>query len=307
MNIQSLNLSVGPLSYRLIAHDTWAADLLDRIRSIIDNETGSDIPQKQIHMMQQPLCEQTLLEIEEKRLPKALLDCAPEALPLKGWDCRGHNILCQTWQHPSSSHLFWTEGREEDSTPFNFHLPWQIILEDILEIGGVILHGGLAIRGNNGCVFTAPPGGGKSTTLSKPPQDWQVLSDDATLLWSNSKDQLMASPLPTWSVLIGESKQPDQIKRWLLSRQSRLSAVVLLEKSDTILLTRIQPIKAVYPLYRACSEYPAVLLSRHNLRVQLFHNVCSLVKNIAVLHLKLTRGADIWPFINEHIDHGHAN
>ena len=84
MNIQSLNLRVGPLNYRLIAHDTWAMDLLERIRSIIDNETGSDIPQKQIHMMQQPLCEQTLLEIEEKPLPKALLDCATEAPPRGG-------------------------------------------------------------------------------------------------------------------------------------------------------------------------------------------------------------------------------
>jgi len=306
MNIQTLDLTVGPLCYRLLAHDDWAVDLLDRIRATIDIGVGTDKNRKQIHLLRHPLSDLAIEQIGAELLPKELAACVDETLPTSGWHCSGHEILHQLWRHPSSEHLFWTEGRENNPKPFRFHLPWQIILEDILQIGGLIMHGGLAVRGKDGCLFTAPPGGGKSTALSNPSKDWQVLADDAALIWPESNDRFMASSLPTWSVLIGDDCKPRQIAAWSLSRQVPVSAIMLLEKANDIRLTWPPAIEAAYPLYRACSEYPAVILSRWNLRSKIFHNSCALARAVPVWRLELPRNANIWPFINEQIDHRHA-
>jgi len=306
INLQTLDLTVGPLCYRLLAHDSWAAGLLGRIGAAIDAGSGSTTPLERIHLLQRPLCDLTMQQIEAQRLPKELAACVAEALPTDGWECSGHELLYQVWRHPESQHLFWTEGREHDPTPFSFHLPWQVILQDILQAGGVILHGGLAVREGRGCLFTAPPGGGKSTALACPTAGWQVLADDATLLWPVSDGRCMASPLPTWSVLLGAGSRPEQIASWQLSRQVPVHACMLLEKSPEVRFSPVPPVEAAYPLYRACSEYPAVILSRHELRGQVFHNACALARAVPAWQLELTRQADFWPLLNERLEHDQA-
>lgn len=259
--------------------------------------------QSWIHLRQRPLCQQTLQQIEAEQLPQDLADCVQDSLPRAGWDCSGHNILYQVWRHPRSNHLFWTEDSEQPASPLRVHLPWQIVLEDILVRGGAILHGGLACHADRGVLFTAPPGGGKSTALAAPPADWTVLADDATLLWPDPEGGYLASPLPTWSQLLGVTGQLRQIERWDLSRTVAVAALMFLEKADGIDLNRLTAIETAYPLYRACSEYPAVILSRKNLRGKVFHNSCTIARAIPAWTLELTRGGPFWPDVAEVLDH----
>jgi hypothetical protein len=108
-----------------------------------------------------------------------------------------------------------------------------------------------------------------------------------------------ASPLPTWSVLLGRGSLLPDGHRPQVARTVPLAGIVLLEKACDESVTGMRPIEAVAPLYRALCEHPAVLPQRTLFSAALFHCACELARSVPVWVLELTRHGRFWEALAE--------
>jgi len=174
---------------------------------------------------------------------------------------------------------------------FRYQLPWNTLIDDMIPLGGQMVHGGLAAHQDSALQFVAPPGGGKSTTLAGAPPDWQVLSDDAALVWPEVDGSWSASPLPSWTRLTAREPQP----LLEISRCVPLKGLVMLEKAEAVKLERVMPLESAPALYRAVSEYPLLVMADVDCRRHAFHLACRLARELPCWHLALPLGGDVWP------------
>ena len=264
--ILNLDITLGPLHYRLQAHDPWASGLLGRLADRVDCCSFNEPPQRHIHVVKHPIDPTAAEAFVAGFLAPELAALVSEKLPARDWQITGNNIRHLTWRHADTHHAFWTDSYKETapSLPYQcpFHLPLDLLLHDIVQLGGGIIHGGLAIHEGKGVLMTAPPGGGKTTAFSTTPEDWHLESDDAALVWPVTNGTFLVTSLPTWSVILGVNPQLERIEQWRVGTSYPLKMVVFLEKSDVIIFNRQLPIDAVFPLYRAYSEYPTVIMDR---------------------------------------------
>ena len=101
------------------------------------------------------------------------------------------------------------------------------VLPRLLDGSSFLVHGALAVRGEEGFLFCGPSGIGKSTTVSRLNPDFQVLSDDCTLL-TELEDGFYAQPVPTWS--IWTSGKPECA--FNCARIAKISRFCLLERGE---------------------------------------------------------------------------
>lgn len=282
MNIKPLSLRVtfGPLRYLFLAHDDWGKKALSRITENIAFRGFDGLPCRTIHLLKMRLTRRENKEIDSDYLPDRLVRLVPGAAPRQGWKMTGDRLGCLFWKNQKTRDSFLTYDAALSEFKVSFYLPWNAILFDMVEIGGGILHGGLALSENQGYIFTAPSGGGKTTTLSRIPSSWEVLSDDALLIWPPSRNIFRASPLPTWGNILGNYKTfvGDRLKN--VSTSIRVAGVLFLKKSDREELTPLLPLQIAPQLYLAFSQFPEFFLSRHLLCVNLFHAACNLSKSV---------------------------
>jgi len=173
------------------------------------------------------------------------------------------------------------------------------MVEDIIRLGGGLFHGGLALLGGRGYLFTAPSGGGKTTALSRMPRPWRVLADDAALVWPVGKGTFLAGPLPTWGDLVRNERGPLRVKRWGISESVRVCGVFLLKKARRERLIPFSPLRTARPLYLAFSEHPTVCRDRDPFRKQIFRAACALARAVRSWKLELTRGGEFWHIIED--------
>ena len=305
--ILNINVTLGPLRYQMQAHDNWAAGLLSRLAEHVDCRNFSSTAQRQIHIVKQRV---TNNSIESGVLPLELAELITEELPVRGWQITGDDILHLTWRHADTHHSFWTGSREESAAPLTFQSPFQLpmdlIFHDIIQLGGCIVHGGLAVYRDQGIMLTAPPGGGKTTAFSTTPEYWHLKSDDATLVWPERNGSFRISPLPTWSVLLGVNPQLERIGQWQVGIDYPLEMVLFLHKADAIALNRQRPLDAAFPLYRAFSEYPTAIMGRAPYRCDLFRAASALARTVPTWSLQLPRKNNFWPYLEEELARGGA-
>jgi hypothetical protein len=301
--IPNLDITLGPLHYRLRAHDSWAAGLLDRIAGHVACKGFNEPAQRQVHIVRQPLGPAATEAFVAGVLPAELAACVEEKLPSHGWQITGNDTMHLTWRHADTAHSFWTESCNETTPTLPFNLPLDLLFHDIVQLGGGIVHGGLAVYQGKGVLLTAPPGGGKTTAFSTTPRNWHLESDDAALVWPDAKGLFQISPLPTWSVLLGINPQLEGIEQWQVGSSWPLAAVLFLAKADAISLTCQRPLDAAFPLYRAFSEYPAVLMGRAPHRIALFRAASALARAVPAWSLQLSRKGNFWPCLEKELSH----
>jgi hypothetical protein len=306
MEILNLNLALGPLHYHLQAHDKWAAGLLARMAGQIDCRNFGGTAHRLVHVVKQSFPSTFSEGFKAGDLAPELAALVPEKLPARGWQITGNDTLHLTWRHAESEHAFWTESGRRKVPTLPFNLPLDLLFLDILELGGGIVHGGLAIYQGQGVLLTAPPGGGKTTAFSTIPENWQLMSDDAVLVWPDAQGIFLSSPLPTWSVLLGINPQLAGIRKWQVGVGTALQMTLFLEKADTIGLIPRRQVDAVFPLYRAFSEYPIVNLMRSGYRIKLFKAAAALTRAVPSWSLQMPRHADLWPHLEKELMHGHG-
>jgi len=304
LNIINLDLTLGPFHYRLLAHDTRGEELLGRLADNVDCRHFNGLPDRHIHLIRHLIEPVAVDSFLAGRLPPELAALVPEELPPLGWQIAGNDTTHLTWRHAETSHAFWTMSCYEADQELPFYLPLDLLFHDIVQSGGGIIHGGLAVYQDQGVLLTAPPGGGKTTTFSTLPDNWALKSDDASLVWPDANGAFLVCPLPTWSVLLGTNPRLEQIMLWQIGKNWPLQRVLFLEKSNLIKLAPQRSIDAVFPLYRALSEYPTVILGRTPYRGAIFKVAAAIARNVQTWTLQLPRKGNFWPILEEELIHG---
>ena len=119
--------------------------------------------------------------------------------------------------------------------------------------GGLLLHGGLAVRDGVGFVLAGPSGAGKSTAVRRLSAPWRSLSDDCVLVVRDPDGLYWAHPWPTWSLLRGNGP----VESWPVEQAVPLKALLFLIQSP---FDRAEPV-AVTPATALIME-SAVHLAR---------------------------------------------
>ena len=293
----SMKLRLGPLRYLLQAHDDWGKETLSRLHKNVEC-IGFDGPAGRIiHLLEFRLSLQEYREMLSDQLPDRMSAILPDHHPKRDWKLASDQAGNVTWHCRGYSHSMWTWNTETPHLDAAFQLPWHPILEDMVQLGGGVLHAGLAIFEDRGYLFTAPPGGGKTTTLSRIPSPWQVAADDAVLVWPAGDGSFQATPLPTWGVLLSLKDRIQTIDRWKVGAASSIAGVVLIAKAQSEKLTPLRPFEAAQHLYRAFSEHPMVVTNRDPLRKGLFHVACNLARAAPSWQLELSLGGAFWELL----------
>ena len=256
MNVQTVHacvdqanslLRLGPFCYAFFAYDDWGVRIISELTQSLPTETTCCAADRNIH----------ICRLSNPNDPIAFRNFnLPGHLQQAKWFCQT-NAINTIWVSPGMPDVIWTAAVDDRLGSLCYHLPWNAMIEDIVDYNGLMIHGGLAIQDNRALLFVAPPGGGKSTTLATAPKKWRVLSDDAALVWPGRSQGWMASPLPSWTNLISSQHQTQPAT----SFSCQLVGTILLRKADTVKLWRVNPVQAAPPLFRACSDYPMLVMA----------------------------------------------
>jgi hypothetical protein len=284
---RSVPLSVGPPHYRLAALDAWGdaavADLLAHVQAEAF-EGPADRELIYCDLVWDDAARRTL---SDGRLPGALAAELPATASPDGWTAHDLDTGCVVWLADQVDTAFVTPSPDEPRWTSRYHFPWHAVVRDAALYGGVIVHAALVACGARAWLMTAPPGGGKTTTVGRLPEGWRLLGDDACLLWPR-RGGFLASPLPTWSHMLGVNDMPPGVDTWHVAEALPAAGAVVLHKADEDGLTAVPPVQAVAALYRAFSEHPVVLDTRTTMRELILDTVVSLTEAVPCLQLDLT-------------------
>ena len=291
--IRTLPLHLGPLKYLLQAHDSWGEQVLDNLARHLTIPTETSASDRIIHLVHDEDAGNNTLA--EGQLPSQLSKYLADDQGQFVWQLQ-RNQINTLWKSTHSRHTFWTATSASIIGPIRFHLPWGLIIGDMVNHGGGLLHCGLASHGDSGILFLAPPSGGKSTTLSTAPPDWQVLSDDAALIWKESSGAWFASPLPAWGNMI-RPEDDWQYPNLATYKCCRIKSLLMIEKADSIDLERLIPSTVVPSVYRALCEYPATITTEAIQQVAFFRSAAKISRERPFWQLSLPLHGDIWPLL----------
>jgi SynChlorMet cassette protein ScmC len=259
---------VGPLRYRLVARDDWGEAAIADLRAHVQAEAFEGPAHR---------------ELIYGDLGNGLVTAAPP----DAWTAHDMDTGCVVWLAEQAGTAFVTPSPDEPRWTSRYHFPWHAVVQDAAARGGVIVHAALVACGARAWLITAPPGGGKTTTVSRLPQGWRLMGDDACLLWPEGGG-FVASPLPTWSHMLGVNDMPPGLDTWRVAETLPVAGAVVLHKGDEDGLTPLAPMQAVTALYRAFSEHPVVLDTRTTMRELILDTVVSLSEAVPCLQLELT-------------------
>ncbi len=285
-------LALGPLAYHLMAHDVWGEQVIAGLNAHLDSPAAKKgLPDRVIHLCSLPQGPDNCSE--ERSLPEHLASRLPDNEMDGTWTYR-RDMANSVWFSAESRHCFWTAGIDPQLGSFRYHLPWTLLLHDMVRHGGGLIHGGLAEHHGSGLLLLAPPDGGKTTTLASAPAPWRVLSDDAALVWPLDKESWQASPLPSWGMLNQTTSGPTASLR-RLNMPVPVRVMVRLYQASDLELTFLPTLSAMPLIYRALCEYPAAFLAETGFRPHFFHTAATLAKRIPCWRLDLPLHADVWP------------
>jgi hypothetical protein len=286
--IHARELIIGPLVYHLYAIDQWGADILDGISAhLASNVITHNAGRKILLFHDHP----TAFSVPEEPGEFSIRDGEEDSWHLS------KSLIDTTWQSSQSDCTFWSAGTDTSIGPVRFHLPWTLIIDDLVALGGGLIHAGLASHKNSGYLFTAPPSGGKSTTLRTAPIDWKIFSDDAALVWP-ADHHWLASPLPSW----GDQLRPEEPWPWpqmKLDTACVITDILQLEKGDHIELVKQTPSTALAAIYRALNEYPVTILANSGYQEDYFRSAAHMARDLLTWQLTLPKHGDIWSLLQQ--------
>lgn len=158
--------------------------------------------------------------------------------------------------------------------------------------GGVLLHGALAEWADQGIILAGRSGVGKTTASQRLVSPWKSLSDDLTLVVSDTQGKYWAHPWPTWSRFLPNGSGGT----WDVQHAVPLKGIFFLTQAHNDLVESIGPGRAVGLLVNSCAQagwgMPESVHAEQQklLCLQCFDNICRLGQTVAcyILHLSLS-------------------
>lgn len=301
-----LRLTIGPLHYEFRAHDAWGVDALERLRANVVVQDFAGAADRVLHLADLGMTPDENGQINQDWLPDRYAGLLPPGAPRQGWRLTGDETGHLSFLHEQTHHNLFIFGVFPADHRGPFQLPWAALLDDIVgRGGGAILHGGLITQGGRGYIITAPPGGGKTTSIRRLPEEWQVLADDACLVWPVS-GKFVASPLPTWSVLLGRGEALPSIGRWQVGARVPVGGILLLHKAEHHRLSTLSARDALLPLYQALCEHPRVVTNRDDYPTHLFDCARYLAWATPVWRLDVTLAGRFWEMLCGPLSQAHS-
>ncbi len=283
-------ISFGPLQYELVAADDWGDATLDDVRRHVEMQTFEGASLRRVIYAGVETTQAERRMVDGGRLPAPLQAAHAGALPADGWRVTGDDAGSILWLHPGSPVTFLTPSPLPPPLRARIRLPWQAIVQDVVGYGGAVVHAALVTHADRAYLLTAPPGGGKTSTVARLPKGWTLLGDDGCLLWAGS-GQFFASPLPTWSHVLGVGAAPVGVVTWRVADAVPVYGLVLLTKAARDSLAELDPLGATVAFYRAFSEHPAVVGARTELRAHLLETVGALADTVPCHEARLALAA----------------
>jgi SynChlorMet cassette protein ScmC len=178
------------------------------------------------------------------------------------------------------------------------------IARDAERRGGVLFHGALAARGNQGVILAGPSGIGKSTASRRLPPPWTSLCDDATLVVRDGHGRFLAHPWPTWSHFLEGGGE----RTWNVADAVPLRAVCFLAQSRQNRAERVGRAEAACMLLES-SRQPGRYLSRdtgpataREEILMLFDRACALAKAVPCFVLHVSLDGTFWHELDRIVD-----
>lgn len=268
----TLDLCFGPLHYRFSPEDSWGVETVKKLAG---------------HMAS------TFVVNPPDRIVSVGMPTDHSPVDNQGYMINSLGVFRYS---PTVVAARWCYGADARLPEFRYQLPWPLILADITHHGGAVAHAGLAIHNERGVLFLAPPGGGKSTTLATAPTEWEVLSDDAALVWPEG-DRWLASPLPSWTEMTATGSPPTTDKLFDPARQCQVHAMVVLVKGPNVRMEPLESTVAATHTYRALSEYPSTAIAGLPLAEKWFRTAAAMARTLPCKRLQLPLGGDIWTLL----------
>ncbi len=290
----SKTLQLGPLNYALVPHDDWGEETISAIgRHFSLTLTETENVKRFIHLIRLPevLSTTTYNDFLKRKIREII---AEEAGDFR-WE-RQSNELNTVWHSDQTCHALWTAPAYDSIGILRFHFPWDLLLRDLAEIDGGLIHAGMAVRNHHAWLFLAPPGGGKSTTLATAPANWQVPADDAAMIWPASDGNWRLYPLLSWSTMLTPPESSDDSSS-MANEIFTLGGMLMLKKAAEVHFEKQSPIAAAAQIYCALTQYPAIFLCDHIHHETFFRSACQLARQIPCWQLDLPLGGNIWPGI----------
>ncbi len=152
---------------------------------------------------------------------------------------------------PGSNHLMHVVPNDESHKDWLMSMWYGLypLYPQLLRMGHLPLHAGLATWRGQGILFAAPGGTGKSTTMRRLPMDWDVHCDDESWL-VNADAGLFSHPLPTWSDLVLRGER----KSWNSPHASPAKAIVFLRQAESVKINRLSPAECATLLKQATEQ-----------------------------------------------------
>jgi SynChlorMet cassette protein ScmC len=217
-------------------------------------------------------------------------------LPKNGWEARDLRSL-RLWSHHTVQDIIYEIGNEGNDV-LDIMRMWEslsIVYSEAQDSGGLLLHGGLLERDGKGVLLLGQAGAGKSTSCRRLSLPWRALSDDQSLVVSDSKNYL-AHPMPTWSEYLTNQSE----RRWNVEHSVQLAAIFFIEKAR---IDQVLPLaRERAAIYINSSATTAGYSMRWNLsneeerrlKRKVFENSCQLAKTIPTYILRASLTGRFW-------------
>ena len=225
-------------------------------------------------------------------------------LPSEGWHewGRAGAVLLR---HPEVMDVFC--GLYPSRSPFIERMRHALVpvFDEIIEAGGMPIHGALLEWRGAGVLLLGESGAGKSTSCRRLPSGWRVHGDDLCLVVRNAEEGFRAHPMPTWSAVeAGEVRWP-----CLANRSVTVQALFRLRKSVQDRCEPISPAKATVALTDACAQAlkPHYMLNPRSsaaLRSRIFDNAAALARSVPAFRLHVSLTGRFWEMIEAILEKG---
>ncbi len=216
--------------------------------------------------------------------------------PGDGWKCYHLNTLC-AWYHDDSPDVTCTikpfiYPESEIITMWNALYPLYL---EIIGLGGLPFHAGLAELDGRGVMIAGPGHTGKSTCLSRLPGYWKPLCDDEALAVVDKED-FKAHPFPTWSDYLGRRSE----NTWNVQHSVPLSGIFFIEQSENNEAMSLDKGTAAVSMNasatQVCRKYWGRVDEAYGraFRKNLFENACKMAKRVPAFRLRVSLHGRFW-------------